>query len=179
MQWMAFYRKTYTVCINIKKFFVTFWVTFLKTNKFVLQVCTWKCILFLTVRCSLYMQVAEEYLSPIQIKHATFIFITGRWQLFTQDAELIRKPVLLRGGINKNCEDRIHHINEDGQILKGHRQSKLSSRWQPCGAERIYSGCVFLFLFYIHLTQLVMPFILTILLELVVCWTEHATCRRS
>lgn len=51
-----------------------------------------------------YVQVAEEYLSPIQIKHGTFIFITGRWQLLTQDAELIRKPVLhtAAGGINDN-----------------------------------------------------------------------------
>lgn len=44
---------------------------------------------------------SEEYLSPIHIKYATFIFITGRWQLLTQDTELIRKPVLYTAAGNK------------------------------------------------------------------------------
>lgn len=60
-------------------------------------------------------------------QRATFIFITGRWQLLSQDATLIRNPVLytavgggggeLRGGWRA---DQIHHLNEDGQLLKGH-----------------------------------------------------------
>lgn len=59
-----------------------------------------------------YAKAAEEYLSPIQIKHATFIFITGRWQLLTQDAELIRKPVLYTaaGGINKKKNVKIGSV---------------------------------------------------------------------
>lgn len=42
----------------------------------------------------------------LQIKHATFIFITGRWQLLSQDAELIRKPVLYTAGGNKYKEEK-------------------------------------------------------------------------
>lgn len=37
----------------------------------------------------------------LQIKRATFIFITGRWQLLSQDAALIRNPVLYTALGNK------------------------------------------------------------------------------
>lgn len=59
----------------MQKFQHTFWVT-VKPLHCVLAVGKW--ILHLTVACNLYTQVSEEYWSPLQIKHAAFIFITGR-----------------------------------------------------------------------------------------------------
>lgn len=47
------------------------------------------------------MQAAEEYLSPIPIRHAAFIFITSSWQFLIQDAQLIKKPVLDPAAENK------------------------------------------------------------------------------
>lgn len=86
---------------NIWKFMLLILIRILLGNIFVLWVFTQKCILLLTDGCRLFTKMPEEYLSPIQIKHATFIFITGRWQLLTQDTELIRKPVLYTAVGNK------------------------------------------------------------------------------
>lgn len=50
---------------------------------------------------SLYVQAAEEYPSPPHIKHATFIFITGRWQGLSKETELIMKCVFYTAAENK------------------------------------------------------------------------------
>lgn len=99
----------------------------------------------------------------LQIKCATFIFITGRWQLLSQDAALIRNPVLYTALGNKlggeKCEHRIHHFNENGQISKGHIWGELRSRWQPHEAERIYSWFLtFLFIYWLLAHPVVPPF---------------------
>ena len=79
-----------------KKLEVTFRVTFLK-NKPAVRFAFWRAlVLFLDGRTRPW-RVRERLKNtclPAHIKHATFIFITGRWKLLTQDAELIRKPVL-------------------------------------------------------------------------------------
>ena len=69
-----------------------------------------------------------EHRSPIQMWCGIFIFITVRWQLFSQEAELIRQHFLLTFSENKwKYEHLINHSNEDGQIRKWHGQEKCIS----------------------------------------------------
>lgn len=131
------------------------------------------------------MQVAEEYLS---------LFRLSMPHLFSLLADDSRSPKMqdwlgnqfrtqLRGNKynkKKKSEDRIHRLNEDGRILKGHRQGKLRSRWQPREAERIYSGCLsgFFLLFFFTLLHGI-TCILTMLLAQDVCKTHSANNSRE
>lgn len=89
-------------------------------------------------------------------QRATFIFITGRWQLLSQDATLIRNPVLYTavgggggelGGGGLTC--RPGPSPQWGwTIIEGtHRGRELRSRWRVHGAERICSRCLTFFIF--------------------------------
>lgn len=76
-------------------------------------------VLLAVAASSIHKWLRKTCLSSKQ--RATFIFITGRWQLLSQDATLIRNPVLFTavGGGGWRA-GQIHHLNEDGQLLKGH-----------------------------------------------------------
>lgn len=80
------------------------------------------------------------YLSAAHIwEHAAFIFITGGWQSLTQEAELIRKPVLhtaAGGGGGGGIQTEMWR---SAPCWRG--RGKPSSGRRPRGAEIIYSDC--------------------------------------
>lgn len=94
--WQCIYIQSF---VFIKK--IKLEVTFLK-NKQAVGFAFWRAlVLFLDGRTRPRRARLTNTCLPVHIKHATFIFITGRWQLLTQDAELIRKPVLYAAAGNK------------------------------------------------------------------------------
>lgn len=87
---------------------------------------------------------------------ATFIFITGRWQLLSQDATLIGNPVLNTtaeggGGELVRLTSRPDPSPQWGwTIIEGtHKGRELRSRWRVHGAERICLRCLTFFIFFI------------------------------
>lgn len=125
--------------------FVLIWVKSLKTIIFALWLCTQELFCVWQSDAALICKWLKNTCFPYRLRMSLFsspkmqnclgsLFCTQLW------------------GTKKNL---IHHVNEDGHILKGHRHGKLSSRWQLCGAERIYANfCFFICFLDIHLTHL-------------------------